>query len=69
MEAMQQYRQQSGRMFPTWSEVLEVFVALGYRKKSGHSNVHLTAATGTEKRTLPYFKFVQSKREVTHGVN
>jgi hypothetical protein len=32
MEAMQQYKQSSGRMFPTWSEVLEVLHSLGYRK-------------------------------------
>lgn len=32
MQAMQQYKQQSGRMFPTWSEVLEVLVGLGYQK-------------------------------------
>ena len=32
MEAIQQYKQSSGRMFPTWSEVLEVFTGLGYAK-------------------------------------
>jgi hypothetical protein len=32
MAAMQQYKQDSGRMFPTWSEVLEVLQSLGYRK-------------------------------------
>ncbi len=32
MRAMQDYKQQSGRMFPTWSEVLEVLKALGYEK-------------------------------------
>jgi hypothetical protein len=31
--AMQRYRQSSGRMFPTWSEVLEVVKSLGYEKK------------------------------------
>jgi hypothetical protein len=34
MAAMQQYKQDSGRMFPTWSEVLEVLQNLGYRKRS-----------------------------------
>lgn len=34
MQAMQDYKQSSGRMFPTWSEVLEVIVALGYKKSS-----------------------------------
>jgi hypothetical protein len=33
--AMQRYRQESGRMFPTWSEVLEVLRGLGYEKGGG----------------------------------
>jgi hypothetical protein len=32
MQAMQAYKLSSGRMFPTWSEVLEVLRALGYEK-------------------------------------
>ncbi len=32
MSAMQAYKQSSGRMFPTWSEVLEVLTGLGYVK-------------------------------------
>lgn len=32
MQAMHEYKQQSGRMFPTWSEVLEVLISLGYEK-------------------------------------
>ena len=32
MHAMHEYKQTSGRMFPTWSEVLEVIKALGYAK-------------------------------------
>jgi hypothetical protein len=32
MQAIRAYKQASGRMFPTWSEVLEVLVALGYQK-------------------------------------
>src|SRR3954453_22289395 len=34
MQAMHEYKQSSGRMFPTWSEVLEVLQALGYEKPS-----------------------------------
>jgi hypothetical protein len=34
MAAMQQYKHDSGRMFPTWSEALEVLQSLGYRKQS-----------------------------------
>jgi hypothetical protein len=33
MRAMKEYRTSSGRMFPTWSEVLEVLQHLGYQKK------------------------------------
>jgi hypothetical protein len=32
MNAIQAYKQSSGRMFPTWSEVLEVLKGLGYEK-------------------------------------
>ena len=34
MMAMQEYKKRSGRMFPTWSEVLEVLKGLGYEKTS-----------------------------------
>ena len=32
MHAIQDYKRTSGRMFPTWSEVLEVLQTLGYEK-------------------------------------
>jgi hypothetical protein len=32
MHAMQAYKASSGRMFPTWSEVLEVLIGMGYEK-------------------------------------
>jgi hypothetical protein len=32
VKAMQDYKASSGRMFPTWSEVLEVLKGLGYEK-------------------------------------
>jgi hypothetical protein len=32
MQSMKSYKQKSGRMFPTWSEVLEVLRGLGYEK-------------------------------------
>lgn len=34
MKAMDDYKRKSGRMFPTWSEVLEVIRDLGYTKPS-----------------------------------
>ncbi len=35
MKAMDNYKRKSGRPFPTWSEVLEVMMSLGYRKVAG----------------------------------
>ena len=32
MRAMDDYKRKSGRPFPTWSEVLEVVMSIGYRK-------------------------------------
>ena len=32
MKAMDEYKRRSGRMFPTWSEVLEVVRELGYHR-------------------------------------
>jgi hypothetical protein len=32
MKAMDQYKRDNRRPFPTWSEVLEVLRALGYRR-------------------------------------
>ena len=32
LDAMQEYKRSSGRLFPTWSEVLEVARSLGYEK-------------------------------------
>jgi hypothetical protein len=32
MRAMDEYKRKSGRMFPTWSEVLEVVRSLGYAR-------------------------------------
>jgi hypothetical protein len=39
MKAMDEYKRKSGRMFPTWSEVLEVVRSLGYVKQVAESNV------------------------------
>jgi hypothetical protein len=38
MHAMQEYKKRSGRLFPTWSEVLEVLRDLGYRKPDPKSS-------------------------------
>ncbi len=50
MKAMDQYKRDNRRPFPTWSEVLEVLRALGYRKVAepttlpGLSTVNAAAA-------------------------
>lgn len=41
MSAMDHYKRKSGRMFPTWSEVLEVLVAIGYRKVAEPTEVKM----------------------------
>ena len=38
MLAMKEYKDRSGRMFPTWSEVLEVLRDLGYEKVAAAEN-------------------------------
>jgi hypothetical protein len=38
MNAMETYKLQSGRMFPTWSEALEVLKHLGYQKPTSTSS-------------------------------
>ena len=38
MMAMNEYKRRSGRMFPTWSEVLEVLRSLGYEKIDSDSS-------------------------------
>ena len=44
MQAMQDYKQSSGRMFPTWSEVLEVLRDLGYEKPGQYASCANTTA-------------------------
>ncbi len=39
MKAMDQYKRDNRRPFPTWSEVLEVMRALGYRKVAEQSQM------------------------------
>ena len=39
MRSMDQYKRENRRPFPTWSEVLEVLRALGYRKVAAPSSM------------------------------
>ncbi len=48
MKAMDQYKRDNRRPFPTWSEVLEVLYALGYRKVA-----EPTVLPGLPSRPLP----------------
>lgn len=45
MTAMDDYKRRSGRMFPTWSEVLEVIRDLGYRKVATPTQTYEAVAT------------------------
>ncbi|MFO1040573.1 MAG: hypothetical protein U0941_02255 [Planctomycetaceae bacterium] len=45
MKAMDDYKRQSGRNFPTWSEVLEVVRSLGYTKPEHRVPIEQPAAT------------------------
>jgi len=47
MKAMERYKRENRRPFPTWSEVLEVLSSLGYRKVADE-----TELPGT-KRDIP----------------
>jgi hypothetical protein len=50
MKAMDQYKRDNRRPFPTWSEVLEVLRALGYRKVRAPSELpHYGAPPATPK--------------------
>ncbi len=44
MHAMDEYKRRSGRMFPTWCEVLEVLQELGYRKPTGRNRIVLSSS-------------------------
>jgi hypothetical protein len=49
MKAMQEYKKQSGRMFPTWSEVLEVLCGMGYEKPSAEQELVFAAKSQATK--------------------
>lgn len=44
MRAMDEYKRKSGRMFPTWSEVLEVVRGLGYVRPDATTETPATPA-------------------------
>ncbi len=44
MRAMDDYKRKSGRPFPTWSEVLEVLMSLGYRQVAEPNTMHWRTA-------------------------
>jgi hypothetical protein len=50
MQAMQEYKASSGRMFPTWSEVLEVLQGLGYEKQASPGEIPNAPGTPPPKR-------------------
>jgi uncharacterized protein YfaQ (DUF2300 family) len=65
MQAMQNYKQWSGRMFPTWSEVLEVLRSLGYQKTTGDGALQGAPATAAEIGAGPHLNSGPSPGRVT----
>ncbi len=59
MKALEAYKRNSGRMFPTCSEILEVLRGLGYQKSAAveaeesHSNGQTTVATAETASVAP----------------
>ena len=47
MKAMEEYKAEFARPFPTWSEVLEVLKSLGYRKVAGTTEIVANRAKST----------------------
>lgn len=56
MQAMHDYKQDSGRMFPTWSEVLEVLKSLGYAKPQAAAVATLDEMAGSLYKASPRTK-------------
>lgn len=50
--AIETYKKVNKRLYPTWTEVLEVMNQLGYRKVE-HRNIHLENCPEPELRTIP----------------
>ncbi len=48
MQALDEYKRLSGRMFPTCSEILEVLFKLGYRKVAEAKEIYNPNASGEE---------------------
>jgi hypothetical protein len=65
MHAMQEYKQSSGRMFPTWSEVLEVLCDLGYKKATVEGAVQGTPNGAAQIGTGPHLNSEPLRRRVT----
>jgi hypothetical protein len=65
MHAMQEYKQKSGRMFPTWSEVLEVLKSLGYEKTEERGEVPPVPAPEPVTVAAPSGR---TRRAVAHAV-
>jgi hypothetical protein len=61
MNALDDYKRKSGRMFPTCSEVLEVINSLGYVKLSPASTCTSTAMSAASAKPMP------TETPVCHG--
>jgi hypothetical protein len=46
--AIEEYKKKNARLFPTWTEVLEVIKALGYRKVAEPGSLSSSSSQGTK---------------------
>jgi hypothetical protein len=51
--AIDEYKKKNSRPFPTWTEVLEVIKALGYRKVAAPQSLNPSSNTDTSTENLP----------------
>lgn len=51
--AIDEYKRKNQRPFPTWTEVLDVIKAIGYRKVAEPPVLHSSRTTATEDGELP----------------
>ena len=52
MQAMDEYKRASGRMFPTCSEILEVLIKMGYRKVAEPQELYSAEKVANKEETI-----------------
>jgi hypothetical protein len=65
MKAMERYKRENRRPFPTWSEVLEVLRSLGYRKVAEETDLPGTKRPDGEERRTTDIPVTEDRRKET----